>query len=143
MSGGEALLIAITGLRLRRSPITLLDEPINNLDRGARATLSELIRSWPGALVVVSHDTALLELMDHTAELHGGSLTVFGGRYSAWRAYLDMEQSAAVAAARTAEQAVKVEKRQRVEAETKLARRARKAQTDYDNKRAPRIAMNQ
>uniref|UniRef100_UPI00109D3733 ATP-binding cassette domain-containing protein n=1 Tax=Microbacterium sp. K36 TaxID=2305439 RepID=UPI00109D3733 len=33
LSGGEAGLVAIAGIRLRRAPITLLDEPTNNLDR--------------------------------------------------------------------------------------------------------------
>jgi ATPase subunit of ABC transporter with duplicated ATPase domains len=142
LSGGEAMLVAIAGLRLRRAPITLLDEPTNNLDRDARARLAEMLRSWPGTLVVVSHDTAILELMDDTAELHSGRLTVFGGPYSAWRAHLDQEQAAAVQAAKTAEQVVKTEKRQRIEAETKLAHRATKARTDYLNKRMPKIVMN-
>ncbi len=82
VSGGEAMLIAIAGLRLRRASVTLLDEPTNNLDRGARARLGEMVRSWPGTRVVVSHDTQLLELMHDTAELHAGSLSVFGGPYS-------------------------------------------------------------
>ncbi|MDQ1596804.1 MAG: hypothetical protein QOI70_228, partial [Microbacteriaceae bacterium] len=50
VSGGEAMLIAIAGLRLRRSPIVLLDEPTNNLDRPARARLGQLLSSWPGTL---------------------------------------------------------------------------------------------
>lgn len=37
LSGGEAVLVAVAGIRLRRAPITLLDEPTNNLDRDARA----------------------------------------------------------------------------------------------------------
>lgn len=143
VSGGEAMLIAIAGLRLRRTPITLLDEPTNNLDRDARTRLGRLVRSWPGTLVVVSHDTALLGLMDDTAELYAGQLAVFGGPYSQWRAHLDQDQAAAVQAARAAEQVVKTEKRQRVEAETKLARRARNARTDYENKRKPKIIMKQ
>jgi ATPase subunit of ABC transporter with duplicated ATPase domains len=142
VSGGEAMLVAIAGLRLRRAPITLLDEPTNNLDRVARARLAEMVRSWPGTLVVVSHDTALLELMDDTAELHAGRLTVFGGPYSQWRAHLEQEQAAAAQAVRAAEQVVKIEKRQRIEAETKLAHRASKARTDYLNKRMPKIVMN-
>jgi len=142
VSGGEAMLVAVAGIRLRRAPVTLLDEPTNNLDRGARERLGEMVRTWPGALVVVSHDTALLELMDDTAELHGGALSVFGGPYSAWAAHLEREQEAAVQAARTAQQALKVEKRQRVEAEAKLAARARTARTSYANKREPRIIMN-
>ncbi|MGW9020208.1 ABC-F family ATP-binding cassette domain-containing protein [Leucobacter chromiiresistens] len=125
VSGGEAMLIAITGLRLRRAPITLLDEPTNNLDRAARARLGEFVDDWPGTLLVVSHDAELLERMEHTAELHEGALTVFGGPFSAWRAHQEAEQAAAQQAARAAQQALKVEKRQRIEAETKLARRER------------------
>jgi len=143
ISGGESMLVAIAGLRLARTPITLLDEPTNNLDRDARARLRGLVRSWPGTLVVVSHDVALLEEMDDTAELHDGRLSVSGGPYSAWRARLDREQASAVQAARTAQQAVKVEKRQRVEAEAKLATRARTAKTNNENRRAAKIVMNQ
>ena len=73
LSGGEAVLTAIAGIRLREAAIALLDEPTNNLDRDARGRLAEMVRGWRGALVVVSHDLALLELMDDTAELYGTS----------------------------------------------------------------------
>ncbi|GGK09785.1 ABC transporter [Pilimelia anulata] len=141
LSGGEAILVATAGLRLRGAPITLLDEPTNNLDRTARTRLYDLVAAWRGALVVVSHDPALLDLMDDTAELYAGRLTVFGGPHAQWRAHLDREQAAARRAERTAEQALRTERRQRVEAETKLARRARYARTDYVNKRRPRVIM--
>ena len=143
ISGGEAMLVAITGLRLRRTPITLLDEPTNNLDRDSRERLSLIVRGWPGTLVVVSHDLGLLELMDETAELHDGELTVFGGPYSAWREHFDAQQAAAGRAARSAEQALKKEKRQRVDAESTLARRARAGQKAHDNKQGAKILMNQ
>ncbi|PXX71353.1 ATPase subunit of ABC transporter with duplicated ATPase domains [Nocardia tenerifensis] len=139
ISGGEAVLIAVTGLRIQRTPITLLDEPTNNLDRETRARLTELVDSWPGTLVVVSHDLELLEHMDATAELHGATLEVFGGPYSAWREHVAQEQEAAAQAARTAEQALKVEKRQRVEAETKLARRERTGRATQQHGGIPRI----
>ncbi|MQY29819.1 putative ABC transporter ATP-binding protein YheS [Nocardia sp. RB56] len=139
ISGGEAVLVAITGLRVRRTPITLLDEPTNNLDRETRSKLTGFVDSWPGALVVVSHDLELLEHMDATAELRGGTLEVFGGPYSAWKQHVEQEQAAAAQAARTAEQALKVEKRQRVEAETKLARRERTARSTQRDGGIPRI----
>ena len=139
VSGGEAMLIAVTGLRIRGTAITLLDEPTNNLDQLARATLTGLVDSWAGTLVVVSHDLALLEHMDSIAELHAGSLTVFGGLYSAWREQQDQEQEAAVQGARSAQQALKVEKRQRIEAETKLARRARAAKKAQRDGGIPKI----
>nr|WP_166869685.1 ATP-binding cassette domain-containing protein [Salinibacterium sp. ZJ70] len=127
VSGGESMLIALTGLILRRTPITLLDEPTNNLDRPTRARLAELVDGWPGALVVVSHDLELLEHMEHTAELYGGGLSTFGGPYSAWKEHQNAEQAAAANAVRAAQQQLRTEKRQRIEAETKLARRERTA----------------
>jgi len=143
LSGGEAMLAAISGLRIRRTPITLLDEPTNNLDRDARSSLGRMLGDWPGSLLVVSHDLALLELMDETAELYEGGLTVFGGPYSEWRDYLDGQQAAAVQATRSAEQQAKKEKRQKQEAETKLASRARAGQKSYENKKGSKILMNQ
>jgi len=95
LSGGEAVLTAIAGIRLGAPSITLLDEPTNNLDRDARARLADMVRGWRGTLVVVSHDVSLLDLMDETAELYDDELSVFGGPYSAWRARLDSEQEAA------------------------------------------------
>ncbi|WP_165065486.1 ABC-F family ATP-binding cassette domain-containing protein [Marisediminicola senii] len=125
VSGGEAMLIAIIGLSIHRTPITLLDEPTNNLDRPTRARLARLIDAWPGTLVVVSHDLDLLDHMDATAELHSGGIEVFGGNYTAWAEYQQREQAAAAQGARTAQQALNAEKRLRAEAETKSARRER------------------
>ena len=139
LSGGEAMLIAISGLRLRRTSITLLDEPTNNLDRATRIKLGAFVDEWPGTLVVVSHDLELLEHMDHTTELHGGTLDTFGGPYSAWKQHHEEEQSAAAQAARSAQQALRVEKRQRVEAETKLARRERGAKKTQRDGGIPKI----
>lgn len=139
LSGGEAMLIAVAGLRMHRTAITLLDEPTINLDRPTRARLAEMIDDWPGALIVVSHDLELLEHMDATAELHDGVLETFGGPYSAWKAHADQEQAAAVQAARAAQQVLKTEKRQRAEAETKLARRERTAKKAQRDGGVPRI----
>lgn len=143
LSGGETVLTALAGLRLADTPIVLLDEPTNNLDRDARARLYETIAQWQRTLIIVSHDIQLLELMEATAELRDGELTVYGGPYSAFRDYIAKEQAAAEQALRTAEQQLRIERRQRVEAETKLARRRRYAKTDFENKRRPKIVMKQ
>lgn len=142
LSGGEAVLVAIAGIRARRAPITLLDEPTNNLDREARTRLAEMVRTWHGALVVVSHDIALLDLMDDTAELYAQDLSVFGGPYSEWRVWLETEQDAARQAERDAAQALKKEKRQRIEAQTKLAHRDRTAAKAEREKRVPKIVAH-
>ncbi|WP_374761010.1 ABC-F family ATP-binding cassette domain-containing protein [Microbacterium sp. zg.B185] len=142
LSGGESVLAAIAGIRLGTPSITLLDEPTNNLDRDARARLAAMVRGWPGALIVVSHDLSLLELMDDTAELYDSALSTFGGPYSQWRAWLDAEQDAARQAERAAVQVVRREKRERIEAETTIARRERTGRKASAEKRLPKIVMN-
>lgn len=95
LSGGEIMLAALAGLRLGGPDIVLLDEPTNDLDRQTRRQLYEMITGWRGTLIVVSHDTTLLDLMDDIAELRAGSLTVFGGSYSQYCAHVDQQQAAA------------------------------------------------
>lgn len=146
LSGGEAVLTAITGVALRQAhgggAVALLDEPTNNLDGDARERLHELVRGWRGALVVVSHDLALLELMDDTAELRAGSLTTFGGPYSEYRAWLQVQQEAAVQALRSAEQTLRREKRQRIEAEERIAHSERKGRKDAANSKYVKAVVN-
>lgn len=141
LSGGEAILTALVGLRLAATPIVLLDEPTNNLDRDARALLYRMVDSWRGALIVVSHDIDLLDRMTDTAELRDGRLRVFGGPYSAFREQVEIEQAAARQALRTAEQKLDTEKRQRMAAETALARRARSGRKMAENKSLPKILL--
>lgn len=143
LSGGEAMLAALAGLRLSGHRIVLLDEPTNNLDREARHRLYDTIARWRGALIVVSHDVTLLDVMDETAELRAGELTVHGGNYTAYQEHLAGEQQAAEQALRTAEQTLRTEQRQRITAQTTLARRRRYARTDFENKRKPKVVMNQ
>ncbi len=140
LSGGEAVLVAIAGLRLRGAEVTLLDEPTINLDRGARSRLAAMVEAWRGTLVVVSHDVALLDLMDETAELRAGRLSFFGGGYTAFAESLETQQAAARQAVRSAEQVVRAEKRQRIEAETKLAHSSAKGKADRGS--MPTILLN-
>lgn len=139
LSGGESVLAALVGLRARRADITLLDEPTNDLDRRARSRVSDLVRTWPGTVVVVSHDVGLLEQMDATAELYGRTLSVVGGPYSTWRARRDGEQEAALRAERDAAQNLRRERRERIDTHDKLAARARTARTAQAEKRVPGI----
>ncbi|MDR1213157.1 MAG: ATP-binding cassette domain-containing protein [Propionibacteriaceae bacterium] len=141
LSGGQAMLVATAGLRLRRDAITLLDEPTNNLDRASRARLAEAVARWPGNLIVVSHDLDLLERTDQTAELRSGRLEIHSGPYSQFRAWRETQQEAARRAVRQAEQRVQVERRQRVEAEAKLARRARRGRAAQLSGGLPRIVL--
>lgn len=142
LSGGEAVLAALAGLWLAEPSVVLLDEPTNNLDRPARQRLYEAIDAWRGAVVVVSHDVALLALMDDIAELRRGSLTTFGGGYAAFVEHRDQELQAADQALRSAQQRLRTEQRQRIEAQTKVARRQRYGRDRFEQGGMPKILLN-
>ncbi len=127
LSGGEAVLTAIAGLRLARNPVTVLDEPTNNLDADTRARLYSMLQGWPGTLLVASHDVALLRLADQIAELRDGQLNIHGGNWDTYLAQVATEQQAAQRELATAEQRLRAEQRQRAVLQQKLARRERLA----------------
>ncbi|WP_425953849.1 ABC-F family ATP-binding cassette domain-containing protein [Xylanimonas sp. McL0601] len=142
LSGGEAVLTAVTGVRLRGADVALLDEPTNNLDGAARERLHELVRTWRGALVVVSHDRALLDLVDETAELRAGALETFGGTYSAYEAQLAAQQEAARRGLRDAEAVLRREKAERIKAAERIAHSERRGRKDVAEARYVKAAIN-
>lgn len=141
LSGGELMLTAMCGLELAGATVAVLDEPTNNLDARSRSALYKAATDWDGTLLVVSHDVALLNLMDSILEVHDGSLRVHGGNYDSYREHLAAEQAAAEQTVRAAEQKLRTERRERDHIQKAMARREQKSRKDYANKRAPRITM--
>jgi len=63
LSGGEKTKLALAQLVAGRKNLLLLDEPTNNLDPPSRTAIAEALRDWPGAMVIVSHDTEFVEAL--------------------------------------------------------------------------------
>ncbi|WP_330286469.1 ABC-F family ATP-binding cassette domain-containing protein [Streptomyces sp. NBC_00576] len=141
VSGGEAVLLRLAALLLDRPDVLLLDEPTNNLDLYARRRLYTAVSSWPGVLIVVSHDRELLDLVDQIADLRSGEVTWYGGNFSAYEEALATEQEAAERMVRVAEADLKKQKRELVDAQVKLARRKKYGQKMFEQKREPKIVM--
>ena len=139
LSGGEAMLTALSARLLRRPAVLLLDEPTNNLDLDARRRLYAAVEAWPGVLVVVSHDRALLSLVDQVADLSGGALRMYGGNLEAYETMLAAEQAAAQRAVTAAEADVRREKRDLLETQVKQARRDRMGRQLAASGSLPRI----
>jgi ATPase subunit of ABC transporter with duplicated ATPase domains len=125
LSGGETVLTALTALFLRRPAVLLLDEPTNNLDLDARRRLYAAVEAWPGVMLIVSHDRALLALVDQVAELAAGSLHRYGGNLEAYEAQRATDQAAAQRMVTAAAADVRRERRDLVESQVKQARRDR------------------
>ncbi|WP_069812152.1 ABC-F family ATP-binding cassette domain-containing protein [Streptomyces sp. TP-A0874] len=141
VSGGESVLLRLAALLLRRPDILLLDEPTSSLDLYARRRLHAAVASWPGVMIVVSHDRELLKLVDQVADLRAGGITWFGGNFSAYEEALAVEQEAAERMVRVAEADLRKQRRELVDAQVKLARRKRYGQKMWDQKREPKIVM--
>ncbi|AMW14163.1 ABC transporter [Streptomyces qaidamensis] len=141
VSGGESVLLRLAALLLRGPDVLLLDEPTNNLDLYARRRLYAAVQSWPGVMIVVSHDRELLDLVDQIADLRSGEITWYGGNYSLYEEALEIEQEAAERMVRVAEADFRKQKRELTDAQVKLARRKRYGQKMWDSKREPKIVM--
>jgi ATP-binding cassette subfamily F protein uup len=81
LSGGERRRLQLLRLLLSQPNVLLLDEPTNDLDTDTLAELEDLLDSWAGTLVVVSHDRYLIErVCDSTVALLGdGSIAALPG----------------------------------------------------------------
>jgi ATP-binding cassette subfamily F protein uup len=81
LSGGERRRLQLLRLLLAQPNVLLLDEPTNDLDTDTLAALEDLLDSWAGTLVVVSHDRYLVErVCDTTVALLGdGTLAALPG----------------------------------------------------------------
>ncbi len=83
LSGGQRKLVGLAKLIVVQPSLLLLDEPDNHLDLAGKALLEAMIRSYKGAVVIVSHDRYLLDVVvDEVAELEDGRLTRYSGNYS-------------------------------------------------------------
>ena len=81
LSGGERRRLQLTRVLMAEPNVLLLDEPTNDLDIDTLQELENLLDSWPGSLVVISHDRYLIErIADSTYALFGdGELTNLPG----------------------------------------------------------------
>lgn len=104
LSGGQRTRASLAALVFSEPDFLLLDEPTNNLDRDGRAAVAQLLSSWRGGAVVVSHDRELLENMDAIVELTSLGASRYGGGWSSYEAQKALELAAAEQGLEQAEQ---------------------------------------
>ena len=82
-SGGWLMRIALAKLLLRKPTYLLLDEPTNHLDIESLQWIETFLKSYEGAVVIVSHDRAFLDsVTTRTLALRQGKLSDYAGNYT-------------------------------------------------------------
>ena len=83
LSGGEKKLVNLARILIKMPDLLLLDEPDNHLDLEAKAWLEQYIQSYPGTVLIISHDRRLLDrAVKKIFELEDGKIFVYAGNYS-------------------------------------------------------------
>ena len=98
-SGGWRVRLNLGRALMCRSDLLLLDEPTNHLDLDAVLWLEQWLRTYPGTLLLISHDRDVLDnVADHIAHIDQCRITLYSGHYSAFEeqraARLALQQAA-------------------------------------------------
>ena len=84
-SGGLKMRANLARALMRRSDLLLLDEPTNHLDLDAVLWLEQWLRSYPGTLLLVSHDREFLDgVVGRVLLIESGRLSSYTGNYSSF-----------------------------------------------------------
>jgi ATPase subunit of ABC transporter with duplicated ATPase domains len=101
LSGGWKMRVALARVLLGRPDVLLMDEPTNHLDIESIIWLEQFLQSFPGALLMTSHDREFMNrLVSKIAEIDGGEIIAYSGNYNFYereRAIRENNQQAAFA----------------------------------------------
>ncbi|MGI8647926.1 MAG: glycerophosphodiester phosphodiesterase [Acidimicrobiales bacterium] len=124
LSGGERRRLQLARLLMAEPNVLLLDEPTNDLDIDTLQQLEDLLDSWPGSLVIVSHDRYLIDrVCDHVVALfNDGAITELVGGIEEYLSRRDA-QLAGSSEGSTADPARKNRAPQTSQAELRIARK--------------------
>lgn len=142
LSGGEQTRLRLAGLKLAAPDLLVLDEPTNHLDAEARAMIADVVGDWPGGVVLVSHDRALLRRVDRIVELSSLGARVHGGGWDLYVESRDAERAAAERDLEQAERAIGRVQRETQMAQERQARRDRAGKAARANSSDPKILLD-
>ena len=95
LSGGQKRRLALMLILLDEPNVLILDEPGNDLDTDMLAAVEDLLDSWPGTLLLVTHDRYLMErVTDHQYALIGGKMRHLPGGVEEYLKLTDASRAA-------------------------------------------------
>ena len=103
LSGGERRRLYLLSILMSAPNVLLLDEPTNDLDVMTLSILEDYLDSFPGPVIIVSHDRFLLDkLSEQIFEVRDGQVLRYTGNYSDWQAKRREEESPRIEKAKAA-----------------------------------------
>ena len=85
LSGGQKTRVLLGRLLLEKPDLLIMDEPTNHLDVAAIEWLEGMLKTWDGAILVVSHDRYFLDrVVSNIWEMNRGGVQHYRGNYSAY-----------------------------------------------------------
>ncbi len=101
LSGGWKMRVALARVLLGRPDVLLMDEPTNHLDIESIIWLEQFLKSFPGAILMTSHDREFMNrIVSKIAEIDAGEIISYSGNYDFYereRAIRETNQQAAFA----------------------------------------------
>jgi ATP-binding cassette, subfamily F, member 3 len=129
LSGGQRSRVALARLTLQGANFLLLDEPTNHLDLASQEILEDVLRRFPGTVLLVSHDRYLVQaLATHIWRVAGDELRAYTGNYEEYLRQRAAEQASAVGPPKAAQpSAERIDNRDGDRERAREERRLRKA----------------
>jgi ATP-binding cassette, subfamily F, member 3 len=128
LSGGQRSRVALARLTLQGANFLLLDEPTNHLDLASQEILEDVLRQFPGTVLLVSHDRYLVQaLATHIWRVAGDELRAYEGNYEEYLRQRAAEQTTAMGVGPTAPPAEESDRRDGDRERAREERRLRKA----------------
>jgi ATPase subunit of ABC transporter with duplicated ATPase domains len=82
LSGGWKMRVALARVLLGRPDVLMMDEPTNHLDIESIIWLEQFLKSYPGALLMTSHDREFMNrIVSRIAEINAGEIITYSGNY--------------------------------------------------------------
>lgn len=142
LSGGQKTKVFLAGIFIHQPELILLDEPSNHLDIESRQILYDFVQNTKSALIIVSHDRKLLNLLNSICELSKHGIKLYGGNYDFYKEQKQIENNALTQDIQSKEKALrkaKEKERETLERQQKLDSRGKGKQ---EKSGVARIMMN-
>ncbi len=146
LSGGERARLALALITRNAPHLLILDEPTNHLDVDSREALVQALNTYTGAVVIVSHDRHMIELVaDRLVLVDAGRANPYDGSLEDYTDFVLGRGGAASGSAKVAKSDRKADRRNAAEArqkEKELRNRAKKAETELARLTEARSAID-